>query len=248
MNSINTIARFMTFPEFTPGYYRTLKYLADTVYEPSQFDPFITRVLGEFVPTTTIDAMKAFNVQRRNYVLSQIPLTLTINTGLPVVNGFFQTTSPTVNLNGQANVMETYSVKVNGAFASWVPWQRTWSISGVPLNPGLNTVTVQTFGAHGAELQKSADVIWYDDGTLQNVSGTIAVNTTWAAAAGPFVVSGNLTVPAGVTLTIEAGTTIYFAQGASITVNGRLLAEGTLGKRIRFTRQPGTANTWGGIL
>ena len=246
MNAINTVARFMRHPQITPVYYRTLKYLADTVFEPSQFDPFLDRVLGEFVPTTTIDAMKAFNVQRRNYVLSQTPLTLTINTGLPVVNGFFQTTSPSVNLSGQANVTETYSVKVNGAFASWVPWQRTWNIS-VALNPGLNTVTVQTFDADGAELQRASVVIWYDDGTVQNVSGTLAANTAWSAAAGPFVVSGNLTVPAGVTLTIAPGTTIYFAQGASITVNGRLLAEGTAGSRIRFTRQPGTANTWGGI-
>ncbi|HKQ37900.1 MAG TPA: lamin tail domain-containing protein, partial [Verrucomicrobiae bacterium] len=247
MNAINTVARFITYPQITPVYYRTLKYLADTVYEPSQFDPFLDRVIGEFVPTTTIDAMKAFNVQRRNYVLSQIPLTLTINTGLPVVNGFFQTTASTVNLNGQANVTETYSVKVNGAFASWVPWQRAWSISGVALTPGLNTITVQTFDANGGELQRSPVVIWYDDGSVQNVSGTLAANTTWAATAGPFIVSGNLTVPAGVTLTIEAGTTIYFAQGASITVNGRLLAEGTDARHVRFTRQPGTANTWGGI-
>ena len=247
MNAINTVGRFMTHSQITPVYYKTLKHLADTVFEPSEFDPFLDRLLGEFVPTTTIDAMKAFNVQRRNYVLSQIPLTLTINTGLPVVNGFLQTTTPTVNLNGQANVTETYSVKVNGTFAAWIPWQRNWSISGVQLSPGLNTVTVQTFDANGAELQRSAVVIWYDDGSVQNVSGTIAVNTTWAASAGPFVVSGNLTVPAGVTLTIEAGTTIYFAQGASITVNGRLMAEGTEGRRIRFTRQPGTAITWGGI-
>jgi lamin tail-like protein/CotH protein/Big-like domain-containing protein len=247
ITAINTAGRFITHAEITPAYYRMLKHFADTVFEPSQFNPFIDRVLGDFVPTTTIDDMKAFNVQRRNYVLSQIPLNLTINVALPVVNGFFQTTAPTVNLDGRANVIETYTVKVNGTFASWVPWQRTWSLSGVPLTPGLNTVTVETFDAGGMELERSAIVIWYDDGTVQNVSGSIAANTTWAASAGPFVVSGNLTVPAGVTLTIEPGTTIYFAQGASLTVSGRLVAQGTEARRIRFTRQPGSAITWGGI-
>jgi hypothetical protein len=247
MIAINTAGRFITHPEITPSYYRALKGLADTVFHPSQMDPLLDRLLGEYVPTTTIDAMKAFNVQRRNYVLSQIPLNLTINVSLPLVSGYFQTTSPTVNLDGQANVIETYSVKVNGAFASWSPWQRIWSISGVALSPGLNTVTVQTFDQSGTELQRSAVVIWYDDGNVQTVSGSLAANTTWAASAGPFVVSGNLIVPAGVTLTIDPGTTIYFAQGASITVNGRLIAEGTEARRIRFTRQPGTANSWGGI-
>lgn len=247
MNAINTVARFMTNPEITPSYYRALKNLADTVFHPSEFDPFLDRLLGDFVPTTTLDAMKAFNVQRRNYVLSRIPLSLTINVGLPVVSGFFQTTTPTVNLNGAANVIETYSVKVNGVFASWVPWQRTWSLSSLALTPGLNTVTVETFDAAGAKLNEASVIIWHDDGNVQNVSGTIASSTTWAAAAGPFVVSGNLTVPAGVTLTIEPGTTVYFAQAASLTVNGRLVAAGTEARRIRFTRQPGTANTWGGI-
>ena len=247
MNSLPAVSRLMTHPEMTPSYYRALKDLADTVFHPSQMDPFLDRLLGEYVPTTTIDAMKAFNVQRCNFILSQIPLNLTISTGLPVVNGFFQTTSPTVSLSGQANVIETYSVKVNGAFASWSPFQRNWNISGLALSPGLNTVTVETFDAAGIKLQEMAIVIWYDDGSTQGVSGTLAANTTWAASAGPFVVNGNLNVPAGVTLTVEPGTTIYFAQGASVTVAGRLLAEGTESRRIRFTRQPGTANTWGGI-
>lgn len=247
MNALPAVSRFMTHPEITPSYYRALKHLADTVFEPSQLNPFLDRLLGGYVPTTTIDNMKAFNVQRRNYVLSQIPLNLTVNVGLPVVSGFFQTTSPTLNLTGQANVIETYRVKVNGAFASWIPFQRTWSINSLPLAPGLNTVTVQTFDATGAELQSTAVVIWYDDGSLQNVSGNIASTTTWTAAAGPYVVNGNVTVPIGVTLTIEPGTTVYFAQGTSLTVNGRLVAEGTENRRIRFTRQPGTASTWGGI-
>jgi len=142
MTTLPVLDRFMKRPEFTAVYYRTLKHLAETAFAPEQFDPFVDYVLGEYVPTTTIDAIKDFNVRRRNHVLSQIPLSLTINVGLNVVNGYFQTTSGTISLTGQANVIETYSIRVNGAPAQWVPWQRTWTANGVALQPGLNTVTV----------------------------------------------------------------------------------------------------------
>jgi hypothetical protein len=115
------------------------------------------------------------------------------------------------------------------------------------VRPGLNVVTVEALGVSGQIVGSTGIQVWYDDGTTTTVSGNIAASTTWTAAAGPYAVSANVTVPAGVTLTIEPGTTVYFAQGTSLTVNGRLLAEGTPARRIRFTRAPGTTTTWGGI-
>ena len=53
---------------------------------------------------------------------------------------------------------------------------------------------------------------------------------------------GNVTVSPGVTLTIEPGVTVQFNQGLGLTVNGRLLAEGTSGLPITFTRAPGASN------
>ena len=60
----------------------------------------------------------------------------------------------------------------------------------------------------------------------------------------------SLTINSGVTLTIQPGTTIYLASGANLTVasGGRLLAEGTPTSPITFTRAPGTAASWGGIV
>ena len=77
-------------------------------------------------------------------------------------------------------------------------------------------------------------------------AGTLAANTTLDAARGPWLVSGDVTVPAGVTLTIQPGVTVLFASGAGIDIAGRLVAEGTSSKRIVMTRNAATG-TWDGL-
>lgn len=74
-------------------------------------------------------------------------------------------------------------------------------------------------------------------------ANTICTDTNWTTANSPYVVSGNLTVNSGATLSIEPGVSVLFNQGAGITVNGRLLAEGTAQNKILFTRNTG-ATSW----
>ncbi|MEX2187233.1 MAG: lamin tail domain-containing protein [Pirellulales bacterium] len=81
----------------------------------------------------------------------------------------------------------------------------------------------------------------------QNLSGTIAADRTLTAAGGPYRVTGTVTVAVGATLTVEPGTSVYFDNGAQLTINGRLLAEGTEFNQIRLTRTPNTTNNWNGI-
>ncbi len=61
------------------------------------------------------------------------------------------------------------------------------------------------------------------------------VSGTWTASGSPYRIEGDITVPAGSTLTIEAGTEISFQNWYSLTVNGTLLANGTAGEPILFT-------------
>jgi hypothetical protein len=56
-----------------------------------------------------------------------------------------------------------------------------------------------------------------------------------------------VTIPAGATLTIEPGTTLFFQSGAGLTVRGRLRAEGTLYQSITLTKTPGVAGGWAGL-
>ncbi|HIA02411.1 MAG TPA: right-handed parallel beta-helix repeat-containing protein, partial [Myxococcales bacterium] len=72
-----------------------------------------------------------------------------------------------------------------------------------------------------------------DASAFQTVSGTISIDTTWAA--GVFYVSEHLTVNAGVTLTINPGVVVKVRQSHRITMNGNLVSVGTLADPIIFT-------------
>jgi pimeloyl-ACP methyl ester carboxylesterase len=62
-------------------------------------------------------------------------------------------------------------------------------------------------------------------------------DSNWSPAGGTYIISGNVAVPLGATLTIEPGTIIKFKQGgaAVLNVDGTLIANGTIGGEIYFT-------------
>jgi hypothetical protein len=69
---------------------------------------------------------------------------------------------------------------------------------------------------------------------------------TWTAANAPYQVTGNITIPAGQTLTIEAGVTINFQGYYRIYVDGKIEANGTDSGQILFTTNDHNTG-WGGI-
>jgi parallel beta-helix repeat protein len=81
------------------------------------------------------------------------------------------------------------------------------------------------------------------------VEGDITHSTIWTLLDSPFVVSKNITIHQGVTLTIEPGVEVRFGGNFSIIVLGKLNASGTKDKMITFTSnkdQP-EAGDWGTI-
>jgi len=76
-----------------------------------------------------------------------------------------------------------------------------------------------------------------------DVSGQITTSTTWTTANSPYVVTATVTVNPGVTLTIQSGVEVRFANGTSLYVRGTLNASG-----VTFTSNTGTtAGLWNKI-
>jgi parallel beta-helix repeat protein len=72
------------------------------------------------------------------------------------------------------------------------------------------------------------------------VSGSIMVDTIWILADSPYIVTGDVTVEPGATLTIEPGVDVRFDPPFTIIVDGTLIADGTDVDRITFTSSLGT--------
>ncbi len=82
------------------------------------------------------------------------------------------------------------------------------------------------------------------------VGGTLTQNTTYSKQFNPYIVSQNLIVPPGITLTIGPGTILLFSSNTSLTVQGELHAFGNVNDSIRFKLDtiPINQNPWYALI
>lgn len=253
-----SIKRLLQFPDFAPLFFQTLKDMANTVFTQSELSRVIHHAGDGYIDKATLDQLVADGVARAQNALAQIPQNLIV-TGTPAVSSGYPKVTNSAQLSamvlsGKANALLTKSIRVNGKTATYTPYQGAWTITNTSntlgLQGGLNRVVVQEMDANNKEIGRTFVDIWYSAPAGTSVSGAIAGNTVWLAASGPYHVTANVTVNAGATLTIQPGTTVYFANGTKLTVNGTLNAVGSDFAHIRFTHDPAggsSAPTWGGI-
>lgn len=129
------------------------------------------------------------------------------------------------------------------------------NLAAVRTTPPFTPITLppQTVGAHtiyvtAQDTDTLVSTVTNDFVVDLSLSGTLSTDTTLLASIGSYVVSGTLTVPSGVTFTIEPGVTLQFNSGQSLTIanGGRLLAEGTSNAPVHFTRA-GNSGYWGNL-
>jgi hypothetical protein len=68
------------------------------------------------------------------------------------------------------------------------------------------------------------------------VSGLISTDATWDSGGSPYIVTGDVLVAPGATLSVMAGLEVRFDGYYKITVRGRLVAAGTSSQPVIFTR------------
>lgn len=122
----------------------------------------------------------------------------------------------------------TFNTTYNRVFAPWTnPSSHTWGNQETNFEMQVTSQNGSTIHAH-----------FY--------LGSMAFTQNTTLSSGSWYFNGNVTVNAGVTLTIEPGAQIYFNSGSSLIINGTLSAIGTSSNSITFNRN-GPSGTWGGI-
>ena len=150
-------------------------------------------------------------------------------------------TSP-ASLRGVVSSPSAASVRMNGVPAAYDTGTRAWQ-ADLSLLPGASSVLVEALGAGGAVIESSsAEIVLVPPSNRP--TGALPANAVWSGA---YVIEGTLTVPAGVGLTIEAGTLVLLGSAATIRVEGRLTATGTEDEPVHFARH-GSGTRWKQII
>ncbi|HQP95156.1 MAG TPA: PKD domain-containing protein [Myxococcota bacterium] len=132
-------------------------------------------------------------------------------------------------------------LEVRWDFTNDGTWDTAWSTEKVLVHTypadGQYTIRMEVRDAIGQTASISRTVTL---SSLQYIGGTVTT-TTWT---GTIVVTGDITVPTGETLTVAPGTTVLFTYvdanvdsigDFDITVNGTLIVDGTEAKPVLFT-------------
>ncbi len=241
--------RFLKHPEIARRYHARLRELADTVFHPDRLSSRIDQALG-WVTEAERERLKQFASARRDFVLAASHQSLTVDLALPFAEPawlrYYQAPGETVDLAGGADPVTTREVRVNEVVADWQPWSGRWAVADLALHPGVNECVIEAEAFDGSVA--SVRVRIFRDGPGRTVTESVlSADTVWAAADSPIVVNQTLVVPPGRTLTIEPGTAVEFNRGATLSIGGRLVANGRPGQRIYLSRNRRETARWGGL-
>jgi M6 family metalloprotease-like protein len=121
-----------------------------------------------------------------------------------------------------------------GNKVQFTPWTRPNSDRS---DGNFTGIAVTNIGQSGNNI--TADIV------INFSSGTLTEDSWWEVSES---IGGNVTLISGKTLTVTPNTTVTFSSGATVTINGSLVANSTIsGQRITFTGTTATPGFWNGI-
>jgi hypothetical protein len=200
-------------------HYRTIIVQAPNPIDPSEQEPNYT--LAPVGQTASLSISGGSDVRLTNAVINPLhvyvgqtqTLSVTVNSASPVTS-----VTATTELDHQTITLELEETSPgSGVFStSWVVFD-----THVQMYRTTFTATNQA-GQNG-----SVTLAWSDpcSGITQGTNSSLSGDCTVSAVDG--LDGGNLTVPTGVTLTLNSGTTWAWNPGTSITVDGQIAVNGT---------------------
>ncbi len=239
--NLRIVKRILRHPPFTRLYYQNIADLMAHEFAVATMHPLIDALPPELDGEK--GQLKGFVTDRINYLTSYFnnnvpdrPLTITTNAG-----SSFTTTQRTVVLEGGCSPWRDVYVNDRTQGVAY-PSIYDWHYTIPPLRPRANRFVVTDKDSSGSVVTTHTITVTYDafDGGTLSESLTLTLDTS------PHIILDDIIVPPGLTLTIEPGVTVAFAEGTSLFVEGRLLAEGTVGQPITFTRDQ-DSGYWGAI-
>lgn len=89
-----------------------------------------------------------------------------------------------------------------------------------------------------------------DNIAFTEISGLITADTVWSVPNSPYILTDEVRVEDGQTLTINPGVEVKFSSGTNLQIDGQLLARGDTDNPITFTSNEGTPaqGDWGSII
>ncbi|RYD33164.1 MAG: hypothetical protein EOP86_14015, partial [Verrucomicrobiaceae bacterium] len=150
-----------------------------------------------------------------------------------------------------ANTVVTYSILQDDDTPGAPPWPGTGNSTADPQfeNAAQNRLTplANSPARDAGDPASPLD----SDGTRTDMGAVPAMTAPappgelrWTVENSPYLLTGNVTVPAGVTLRIDPGVSVFAQRNCRLTVRGgRLIAAGTADRRITFSSVPGSLAT-----
>ena len=137
---VSALNRFLRHPDILPRYYAQIVDLIEDVTTPEIVEPVLREALGKAVSQNTIDGMLNYLRNRGDRILGtlpQLPIELTLEPTLPIINGYRSSTVSTTSLRGEYDFATTGSVTVNGLAATLDLREGRWTFNS-------NILTIQT--------------------------------------------------------------------------------------------------------
>ena len=232
------VQRSSNMPAGTPTFATT----TDGNHEAGTPEVFVLGSASDFLNEgTNVIAVEGHNTSLDSSDFSLIPA---LRTGSSLVrNGsawIMGEAAP--SLGGRVESGDVTTVSLDGLPVAFDAGSGLWQ-GAAALSPGMNLVRVEGLDAASEVVESAtAEIIYLPD--ENHISGTLAAGTNWSGAV---LLAGTVTVPAGVVLSIDAGTQVLMRPDATLLVNGQLLADGTADQRIHFTHY-GDGTTWGRLM